>query len=58
MANLPLKPLKAEHIYLEEVLLERKHVSDFEQVLKEIDFNKNILILDAVFMTPNLKGRL
>ena len=29
---------KAEEIYLEKMLLERKHVFDFEQVLKEIDF--------------------
>ena len=29
---------KVKHICPEKMLLERKHVSDFEQVLKEIDF--------------------
>ena len=34
--------LKVEEIYLEKMLLKRKHVSDFEQVLKEIDFREYI----------------
>ena len=29
---------KAEEICLEKMLLERKHISDFEQVFKELDF--------------------
>jgi len=31
---------KTEHICHKKMLLERKHVSDFEQILKEIDFRK------------------
>ena len=34
---------KAEYICLEKMLLERKHVSDFKQVLKEIDYISMIL---------------
>ena len=34
--------LKAKQIFLEKMLVERKHVFDFEQFLKEIDFrNQN-----------------
>ena len=33
---------KAEQIRHEKMLLERKHVSDFEQVLKEIDINSKM----------------
>ena len=34
----------AEQILLDKMLLERKYVSDFEQVLKEIDFrNSDVL---------------
>ena len=46
--DLESHPFKSQAIFHEKMLLERKHITDFEQVLKEIDFINSLPF--AVFL--------
>ena len=45
---------KAGYICLEKMLLEGKHVSDFKQVLKEIDFREGLISINIIVKNSNL----